>query len=91
MAKVTRDRIMVELDEKFPGYGFAEHKGYVTPRALSGAARTAVREHRFSYVNVAGDVVAARRAAGGYRQRGVRESGWAGEVGRRRGHGGRTG
>src|SRR5689334_3317748 len=31
IAKVTRDRIMCELDEVHPGYGFAEHKGYVTP------------------------------------------------------------
>ena len=30
IAKVTRDRIMVALDEKFPGYGFARHKGYGT-------------------------------------------------------------
>jgi ribonuclease HII len=30
LAKVTRDRIMVELDSEYPQYGFAEHKGYVT-------------------------------------------------------------
>ncbi|MDD3006765.1 MAG: ribonuclease HII [Candidatus Pacebacteria bacterium] len=30
MAKVTRDRILVELDEKYPGYGFRIHKGYGT-------------------------------------------------------------
>ena len=30
IAKVTRDRIMIELDEKFPHYGFARHKGYGT-------------------------------------------------------------
>lgn len=30
IAKVTRDRHMVELDTKFPGYGFAQHKGYGT-------------------------------------------------------------
>ena len=30
LAKVTRDRIMVEFDSKFPGYGFAQHKGYGT-------------------------------------------------------------
>jgi ribonuclease HII len=30
IAKVTRDRIMVALDRKFPGYGFARHKGYGT-------------------------------------------------------------
>jgi ribonuclease HII len=32
LAKVTRDRLMRELDKQFPGYGFAEHKGYSTPR-----------------------------------------------------------
>ena len=30
IAKVTRDRIMVELDATYPGYGFAQHKGYCT-------------------------------------------------------------
>jgi len=30
LAKVTRDRIMVELDRQFPQYGFARHKGYCT-------------------------------------------------------------
>lgn len=30
VAKVVRDRLMVELDGKFPGYGFAQHKGYGT-------------------------------------------------------------
>ena len=28
IAKVTRDRIMVEMDQKYPGYGFASNKGY---------------------------------------------------------------
>ena len=28
IAKVTRDRIMVQMDEKYPGYGFASNKGY---------------------------------------------------------------
>ena len=32
LAKVTRDRIMRELDKQFPGYGFAGHKGYSTPQ-----------------------------------------------------------
>ncbi|MEY4640281.1 MAG: Ribonuclease [Pseudomonadota bacterium] len=31
LAKVTRDRELVALDEKYPGYGFAQHKGYATP------------------------------------------------------------
>ena len=30
LAKVTRDRYMIEMDEKYPGYGFASHKGYGT-------------------------------------------------------------
>jgi ribonuclease HII len=34
IAKVTRDRIMIEYDRQFPGYGFAEHKGYMTPRHM---------------------------------------------------------
>jgi ribonuclease HII len=34
MAKVTRDRIMVELDARYPEYGFAGHKGYGTQKHL---------------------------------------------------------
>lgn len=30
LAKVTRDRYMTDLDERYPGYGFAKHKGYGT-------------------------------------------------------------
>ncbi len=30
IAKVTRDRMMIEYDTQFPGYGFARHKGYCT-------------------------------------------------------------
>lgn len=53
LAKVTRDRIMVELDREWPGYGFAEHKGYCTSshdRALSMHGPSPV--HRYSFVNV---------------------------------------
>jgi ribonuclease HII len=53
VAKVTRDRIMTELHERYPAYGFAVHKGYVVPE--HGAALRAhgpCPEHRFSYVNV---------------------------------------
>ena len=35
VAKVTRDRLMVELDRRHPGYGFSEHKGYSTPQHLA--------------------------------------------------------
>ena len=31
IAKVTRDRLMRQMDTQFPGYGFADHKGYGTP------------------------------------------------------------
>jgi len=34
LAKEHRDRLMAELDVLFPGYGFAEHAGYPTPRHL---------------------------------------------------------
>lgn len=30
VAKVTRDRLMIKLDKKYPGYGFSQHKGYGT-------------------------------------------------------------
>ena len=39
LAKVTRDRLMRELDEKYPQYGFAKHKGYGT-KAHYEALRT---------------------------------------------------
>ncbi|MBO4206318.1 ribonuclease HII [Micromonospora echinofusca] len=54
LAKVTRDRLMVELDGRFPEYGFAEHKGYVTAEHTSALrAHGPCPEHRFSYANVA--------------------------------------
>lgn len=39
VAKVTRDRIMVEADSKYPQYGFARHKGYATPEHLAAMDR----------------------------------------------------
>jgi len=39
IAKVTRDRIMDELDGQFPQYGFARHKGYGTSEHLEAIAR----------------------------------------------------
>jgi ribonuclease HII len=54
LAKVTRDRLMVELHERFPSYGFDEHKGYVTPEHSAVLAELGpCIEHRFSYINVA--------------------------------------
>jgi len=54
IAKVTRDRIMCELSEAWPQYGFAEHKGYATPEHSAALhAHGACPHHRFSYANVA--------------------------------------
>jgi ribonuclease HII len=39
LAKVTRDRHMLELHARFPEYGFAEHKGYGTAKHLAAIAR----------------------------------------------------
>lgn len=38
LAKVTRDRLMLEFDRQFPAYGFAVHKGYGTPQHLAAIA-----------------------------------------------------
>lgn len=51
LAKVSRDRLMLEMDERYPGYGFAQHKGYPT-----AAHYAAIRElgpcpiHRKSFL-----------------------------------------
>jgi ribonuclease HII len=39
LAKVTRDRVMRDLDRLYPGYGFAEHKGYGTPQHYAAIDR----------------------------------------------------
>ena len=56
VAKVTRDRMMRELDERYPVYGFCRHKGYVTEehqRALAEHGPSPV--HRRSFRCVPGD------------------------------------
>ena len=54
IAKVMRDRIMRELDAKFPHYGFASHKGYITASHTKALAEHGpCGEHRFSYANIA--------------------------------------
>lgn len=54
LAKVYRDRLMNELDEEYPGYGFAEHKGYVTKIHSDAMQRLGITPvHRKSYSNVA--------------------------------------
>jgi ribonuclease HII len=54
IAKVTRDRIMREMDLEFPQYGFAGHKGYITAahtKALN--EHGPCEQHRRSFANVA--------------------------------------
>lgn len=53
LAKVTRDREMLEMEEQYPGYGFAKHKGYGTKahlEALQALGPCAI--HRRSYAPV---------------------------------------
>ena len=53
VAKVTRDRVMVELDGSYSAYGFARHKGYSTPEHMAALCGWGpCPEHRYSYVNV---------------------------------------
>jgi ribonuclease HII len=76
LAKVTRDRIMVQLDGDLPWYGFAEHKGYCTPahdEALREYGPSAI--HRFSFINVRARAV--RAAAGVVHNSEVQGSGFA--------------
>lgn len=50
IGKVTHDRIMVELDKKYPGYGFAQHVGYDTPQHREALNRLGpCPVHRRSY------------------------------------------
>ncbi len=53
LAKVTRDREMILLDKQFPGYGFADHKGYPTRMHMDALERLgATPIHRKSYAPV---------------------------------------
>ena len=53
IAKVTRDRLMVEHDAKFPGYDFARHKGYGTPQHLAALKKNGPCPiHRRSFLPV---------------------------------------
>jgi ribonuclease HII len=50
IAKVTRDRLMREMDARFPQYGFAQHKGYGTPQHIEAIKRFGLCEiHRRSF------------------------------------------
>lgn len=53
VAKVTRDRIMMEMEKKFPGYGFGSHKGYSSASHMKAISDLGITEiHRTSYRNV---------------------------------------
>jgi ribonuclease HII len=58
VAKVSRDRLMVELEAQYPDYGFAQHKGYGTPQHRAALAQLGPsRIHRMSFepLRVLGD------------------------------------
>ena len=53
IAKTYRDRLMEELEKKYPGYGFAQHKGYSTPEhqsAIRGLGPCPVHRMSFQFI-----------------------------------------
>jgi ribonuclease HII len=53
LAKVSRDRLMVAMEQQHPGYGFAVHKGYPTPMHLAALERLGpCSQHRRSFAPV---------------------------------------
>ncbi len=53
LAKVTRDRVMIQLHDQYPAYGFAVHKGYSTQEHQAAlAVHGPCAEHRMTYANV---------------------------------------
>ena len=51
LAKVTRDRYMVEMAEKYPGYGFEKHKGYGTSVHIAALKELGASEiHRKTFI-----------------------------------------
>ena len=54
IAKVTRDRQMIALDQEYPEYGFAKHKGYGTKAHLEALANFGPiqGQHRFTFAPV---------------------------------------
>ncbi|MBW7472446.1 ribonuclease HII [Marinobacter sp. M216] len=77
LAKVTRDREMEVLEQTYPGYGLAKHKGYPTPVHLEALFRLGVTpEHRRSFR----PVQEAIEEAGFWKQSEVRETADAGDL-----------
>lgn len=53
LAKVTRDELMISFEEKYPGYGFSQHKGYATAKHLEALNRLGPSPiHRWSFAPV---------------------------------------
>ncbi len=53
LAKVTRDREMIALSERYPNYGFAKHKGYGTPQHLQALFQLGPCPiHRWSFLPI---------------------------------------
>ena len=53
IAKVTRDRIMIDLDRQFPHYGFAKHKGYGTRAHYDAIRKYGISPiHRRSFIHL---------------------------------------
>lgn len=53
IAKVTRDRMMVELDKLYPEYGYASHKGYPTKKHIEAVSKYGVKEfYRFTFAPI---------------------------------------
>ncbi len=70
LAKVTRDAMMVRLDELYPQYGFASHKGYSTPQhyeALDRHGPCAIHRKSFEPVRLAtrGELIASQLTVDG--------------------------
>ena len=54
LAKVYRDRELIKLDAKYPGYGLAKHKGYITAAHTKALNELGVTDiHRKSFANIA--------------------------------------
>ena len=50
IAKVTRDKMMVELDKEYPEYGYAKHKGYPTKAHIEAVKKFGVKDfYRFTF------------------------------------------
>lgn len=53
IAKVTRDRMMIELSEMYPEYGFEKHKGYGTKAHIEAVKKFGVKDfYRFTFAPI---------------------------------------